>query len=44
MAFFEHGEFCIRRSGLDPTFVFVRLFPASKSDDVVIIENFKLQG
>jgi hypothetical protein len=23
-----HGEFCIKRSGLEPTFVFVRLFPA----------------
>jgi hypothetical protein len=24
----EHGEFCIKRSGLEPTFVLVRLFPA----------------
>ena len=24
----EHGEFCIKRSGLEPAFVFVRLFPA----------------
>jgi hypothetical protein len=24
----EHGEFCIKRSGLEPTFVFVRLFSA----------------
>jgi hypothetical protein len=23
-----HGEFCIKRSGLEPTFVLVRLFPA----------------
>jgi hypothetical protein len=28
MAFSEHGEFCIKRSSLEPTFVFVRLFPA----------------
>jgi hypothetical protein len=24
----EHGEFCIKRSGLEPAFGFVRLFPA----------------
>jgi hypothetical protein len=24
----EHGEFCIKRSGLEPALVFVRLFPA----------------
>jgi hypothetical protein len=28
MALSEHGEFCIKRSGLEPAFVFVRLFPA----------------
>jgi hypothetical protein len=28
MALSGHGEFCIKRSGLEPTFVFVRLFPA----------------
>jgi hypothetical protein len=28
MALSEHGKFCIKRSGLEPTFVFVRLFPA----------------
>jgi hypothetical protein len=28
MTLSEHGEFCIKRSGLEPTFVFVRLFPA----------------
>jgi hypothetical protein len=28
MALSGHGEFCIKRSGLESTFVFVRLFPA----------------
>jgi hypothetical protein len=28
MALSEHGEFFIKRSGLEPTFIFVRLFPA----------------
>jgi hypothetical protein len=28
MASSEHGEFCIKGSGLEPAFVFVRLFPA----------------
>jgi hypothetical protein len=28
MTLSEHGEFCIKRPGLEPTFVIVRLFPA----------------
>jgi hypothetical protein len=28
MTLSEHGEFCIKRSGSELTFVFVRLFPA----------------
>jgi hypothetical protein len=28
MALSGHGEFYIKRSGLEPAFVFVRLFPA----------------
>jgi hypothetical protein len=28
MALSEHSEFYIKRSGLEPTFVFVHLFPA----------------
>ena len=29
MASPDHGEFCTKRPGLEPTFVFVRLFPAN---------------
>jgi hypothetical protein len=28
MTLSEHGEFCIKKTGLEPAFAFVRLFPA----------------